>query len=588
MRTEQPRTRSVRYLVWLVGLTLLGSAAVLPLGSATHVVPALAALLGALPLGALTARALAERRPDVSIAALAAAAAWLLLGQWTLAWLVVVAGVATAALAAAVRTALRHRVSSAIDAQPPLVRVVRSTREELVAYGAVHPGDRIVVRSGERIPVDGELITERAKLRAAFGGRDVRAAAGDRLTSGDVALTPLVLEARAVGREATWSVIATALQRLSSDLPGSTRSFEKTLLWVQLAWTVVALGVVVAVGRDVGDRSMLVWLLVAGAWWLGPLLARGALGFWTVGLTVRGLIIKTWNVVEKSRRIRAAVVHKTGTLAAGTPTLLEVRTVQDGVTRNDLLRTASALEGDIDHPIARTIRRAAAATKLVPPDVTEAHLMPSAGVVGVIAGERVSVGSAQAAASVDAAVPADLATFAEKHEAQGGTIVYLARQGSVLGAFVLADVPRPTAAPLVQRLQRRGVTVTLVSGDGRAPARVAAAAAGIDAAQVFAPVGTDEKAAIVRERRGDGVVVVADPTTDRRTLAEATVGVGFLGAGPALTDPSSQVLIRSDDLLLVDELLAYTKRVRLLPWAAAGLDVAAAVVGTAAVLLARG
>jgi cation transport ATPase len=437
-------------------------------------------------------------------------------------WFVVLAGLAIAAIAAMVRAMLRQRVGVAIDAQPPLVRVVRSTREELVAYGAVHPGDRIIVHAGERIPVDGELITERAKLRAAFGGRDVRAAAGDRLTSGDIAATSLVLEARAVGREATWSVVATALQRLSSDLPSSTRTFERTLLWVQIAWTVVALGVVVAVGRDAVDRSALVWLLVAGAWWLGPLLARGALGAWTVGLIVRGIIIKSWNVVEKSRRIRSAVVHKTGTLAAGTPMLLEVRTVQDGVTRNDLLRMASALEGDIDHPIARTIRRAAAATKLTPPDVSEAHLMPSAGVVGVIAGERVSVGSSQAAAAVDAAVPPDLATFADKHEAQGDDRVRLAAGERTRRAR--ASGRRPTAAPFVQRLQRRGITVTLVSGDGRSPARVAAAAAGIDVAQVFAPVGTDEKAAIVRERRSDGVVVVADPTTDRRTLAEATVG----------------------------------------------------------------
>lgn len=577
----------LRYLAWLVGVIGLGVLALMPLGNIAAVVFVIATMLGAVPLIAQAGRAVSERRPDVSLAALSAAAIWLALGQTMLAWAAILVGLGVTLAAAAVRHALRARLGRAMELQPPVVRVVRTSREELVAYGAVHPGDRVVVQQGERVPVDGELISATAKVRAAFGEREERLAAGDTVTSGDVAMTQLVVEARHVGREATWSIVATLIDRLAATLPRGLMQLERGLLLVQGVWIALTLIVVAFVGRTTDDRVLLAWLCVGGAWWLGSLVARGVLAAWTVRLLRRGLLPKTWSVVERTRRLGAVVFHKTGTLAAGTPMLVDVKPATDAVARDDLLRLVAALERDIDHPIAHSIRRAAVAGRLSPPHAADVVLHPSAGVTGTISGERFMVGTEHFVASHQAELPPELARFAARHREQGATIVFVAKPGKTLGLLVFAEVPRPSASALIRDLKLVGLTPMLISGDEALPTRAAAAAAGIAADEVFAPLAPTAKAALVREHRVQGVVVVADPTADRVTLAEASLGIGFLGSGPKLTDPSSQVLIRSDDLSLVGEFLGYVRRVRLLPWFALAGDAAVVAALTTGVLLAR-
>ncbi|MFO0702827.1 MAG: HAD family hydrolase, partial [Candidatus Andersenbacteria bacterium] len=398
----------------------------------------------------------------------------------------------------------------------------------------------------------------------------------------------LVVEARFVGREATWSVLAATIERLATALPPALRKVERAFLWVQLGWIIFALLALVLLGGTGAERSSLVWLVLAGAWWLGPLLARGALAATTVRELRRGLVPTSWSIAERSRRLSLAVLDKTGTLTAGTPTLVDVRTIDDRLNRDDVLRLAAALERPIDHPIARALRRAATEARLTPPGATDVRLVASRGVTGNVAGERFALGTVQHVADLAPTVPEQLAQFVERQEQQGATVLLLAGQGEVLAALSLSDVPRPTAATLVQRLSARKIETHVVSGDTQHAVHALSDAVGVTREHAQPRLGASGKEAHVREHHDRRVLFVGDPVADRGALAQATLGVAFRGRGPALTDPAMQALVRSDDLTLVDELLTYAARLRVLPLLAMLGDIVIVAALTAAVLVTRG
>jgi len=252
------------------------------------------------------------------------------------------------------------------------------------------------------------------------------------------------------------------------------------------------------------------------------------------------------------------VLDKTGTVTTGAAAVTDVRAL--GMTDNELLTLAAAVEQASEHPLAAAVVAEATARGLTLPDVTDFAAEPGRGVRGAVAGCDVKVGNRDWAAETDGADAFidELAPFGGHSKGAnpsandwtiGAASVFVAVDGRIAGAIAVADRPKPSSRPAVERLRRRGLRVMLLTGDQPAAARAVAAQVGIDDRDVLAGVLPDGKADAVARLQTDGhkVAMVGDGINDAPALAGADVGVA-IGAGTDVAIESAGIVLMRDDL----------------------------------------
>jgi heavy metal translocating P-type ATPase len=261
-----------------------------------------------------------------------------------------------------------------------------------------------------------------------------------------------------------------------------------------------------------------------------------------------GIFVKGYQALESSRRLDTVVLDKTGTVTTGQMTLAHVRTA-GGLTRDELLRYAGAVEQASEHAVAAAITAAAgsdAADGPLPP-AGRFRALPGLGASAVVEGRAVIVGRARLLTERGLAIPAGLTAACQTWEAGGCTSVLVAWDGEVRGALAVTDTVKPSAAPAVAALRGLGLRPILLTGDNEATARAVAAAIGVD--EVIAGTLPADKAAVIGglRARGHAVAMVGDGVNDAPALAAATIGLA-LGSGTDVAMSAADLILLRDDL----------------------------------------
>jgi len=447
----------------------------------------------------------------------------------------------------------RGRTSSAIRAllslAPPVARVVHEGgAEEDVPLERVHPGDRLRVRPGEKIPVDGAVIEGASAVdESMLTGEPlpVEKTAGSRVTGGTVNGTGgFLMRADRVGSETLLAQIVRMVTEAQRSRAPIQRLADKVAAYFVPA-VVLAAVVTFAVWALVGPQPRLVHALVNAVAVL-IIACPCALGLATpmavmVGAgrgATAGVLIKNAEALEVLEKVNTLVVDKTGTLTEGKPHLVTP-------PPDETLRLVASLERASEHPLAAAIVAGAAARGLALPPVTEFQSFTGKGAVGMVDGHRVAAGNRALLDQLSIDV-APLAAQAEELRRQGQTVMLVAVDGQLVGLAGVADPIKASTREALRLLRDDGVRVVMVTGDSRATAEAVARELGIE--EVHAEVPPDRKSEIVRELQAAGRVVAmaGDGVNDAPALALANVGIA-MGTGTDVAIQSASVtLVRGD------------------------------------------
>ena len=446
-------------------------------------------------------------------------------------------------------------------------RVVRGGVETDVAVQQVVAGDVVVVRPGEKVPVDGLVIEGRSSIdESMLTGESipVEKNVGDGVIGATMnKLGSFRFRATKVGRDTALAQIV----RLVEDAQGSKAPVQR------FADRISAVFVPAVVGAAV--LTFLVWLLVvphfmppsfyvAAAPFVKALLAGTAvvviacpcaLGLATptaimVGTgkgAENGILIKSGEALETAYKIQAVVFDKTGTLTHGAPVVTDVESFAEGGDEESL-RLAASLEKSSEHPLAEAIVSHAADKGVALADVSEFNAVPGHGVEGVVDGHRVALGNRALMAREGVDVSAH-AHDIESLESEGKTVMLTAVDGRLAALIAVADTLKDNSRQAVERLGKMGVAVYMLTGDNRRTAQAIAQQAGIDPDHVLAEVLPEHKAEEVGRLQSSGLVVamVGDGINDTPALAKADVGIA-MGAGTDVAMETGGIVLIKNDL----------------------------------------
>jgi Cu2+-exporting ATPase len=468
---------------------------------------------------------------------------------------------------------------------------------EDVPLAEIRPGDRVLVKPGERIPTDGMVLVGHSSVNQALltgESAPVEKGEGDAVVGGSVnGEAAITITVQRTGAETYLAQVIELVRRAQGTRSRTQDLANRAALWLTLiaiGGGAVTLAAWLATGREAAFavERMVTVMVIACPHALG--LAVPLVVAVSTSLSARsGLLIRDRAAFERARRLDAIVFDKSGTLTEGRFGVTDVVAL-DGGGAADVLRLAASLESRSEHPIAAGIVRAADERGLRYPAPDGFRAIPGKGAEARVAGIALRAVSPGYLAERGIAVrDARVERLAE----QGKTVVYLLRDDAVVGAIALADVIRPESREALARLKARGVKVMMLTGDATPVARWVAGELGLD--EYFAEVLPDQKAGRIREvqARGLTVAMVGDGVNDAPALAVADVGIA-IGAGTDVAVESADVvLVRSDprDVAAIVELAraTYRKMVQNLWWAtgynAVSLPLAAGVLSGAGILL---
>jgi Cu+-exporting ATPase len=461
----------------------------------------------------------------------------------------------------------KHQTTEAIRAlnalRPETAMVRKGGQEQSVPVAQVKLGDEVVVRPGERIPVDGLVLEGASQVdESLITGESLPVARheGDHVTGGAVnGEGLLVLQTTAVGAESTLARIV----RMVESAQAKKAPIQRLVDRVSAVFVPVVIGVALL--------TLLAWGLITGQWEQGILNAVAvlviacpcALGLATptaimagTGVAARhGILIKDAEALEVAHAITVVAFDKTGTLTEGKPRL--VAAVAATGSRADLLAAAAAIQAGSEHPLARAVLDAAAAESVSALSATQLRAVAGRGMAALVSGRELRLGSSRFMQEIGAAAttPEALLAQARALESEGRTVSWLAdvtEQPTLLGLFAFGDALKDDARDAVARLQALKVRTVLVSGDNRGSANAVAKSLGID--QVEAEVLPQDKADIIARLKQGGAVVamVGDGINDAPALAAADVGIAMSTGTDVAMHAAGVTLMRGRPSLVAD------------------------------------
>ena len=431
--------------------------------------------------------------------------------------------------------------------------------EQWVPADQLKPGQRFVVRPGERIAADGEVLSGQSAVdRSMMTGESVPvdAAPGDLVTGGTIVVTGrLVVRAVKVGRDTQLAHLIALVEQAQAGKAGIQRLADRicaVFVPVVLACAAATLAGWLLAGSPVAHAfsAALAVLIIACPCALG-LATPAALVVASGRGAQLGIFIKGYQALESSRRIDTVVLDKTGTVTTGQMTVTAVQPLP-GVSRTDLLRYAGAVEQASEHAVAAAVTALARAESPHLAAADDFAALPGLGARGVVDGQQVIVGRARLFTDLGVTVPADLAGWCRAREDAGCTTVLVSWDGAIRGALAVTDTVKPSSAAAVAKLRGLGLRPVLLTGDSSATATAVAAAAGID--EVISGALPAAKAAVVTdlEAAGRSVAMVGDGVNDAPALAAAQLGLA-LGSGTDVAICAADMILLRDDLAVVPD-----------------------------------
>ena len=433
---------------------------------------------------------------------------------------------------------------------PKTAVVVRDGKEVQVSIEQVQKGDIFVVKPGENIPVDGEVIEGNSAVNeSALTGESIPVdkAVGDKVSAATVNQSGyLKCRATRVGEDTTLSQII----QMVSDAAATKAPIAKIADRVSGVFvpTVITIAVIITI----------VWLIAGQS--IGFALSRGiavlviscpcALGLATpVAIMVgngmgakNGIMFKTAVSLEETGKMEIVALDKTGTITSGEPKVTDIIPAA-GVTEDTLLKYAYALENKSEHPLARAILEKAAEEKAVIEEVTEFQALPGNGLTAVLDGHTLYGGN-HTFISTKVNVDTDIQKKAEKLAEEGKTPLFFGNEDHLLGMIAVADVIKEDSPQAIKELQNMGIHVVMLTGDNERTAKAIGKQAGVD--EVIAGVLPEGKEQVIRKLKEKGkVAMVGDGINDAPALTRADMGIA-IGAGTDVAiDAADVVLMKS-------------------------------------------
>ena len=454
----------------------------------------------------------------------------------------------------------RERTGGAIrallDLAPPTARRVGPDgSEEEVPLAHVQVGDRLRVRPGDKVPLDGEVIEGGSNVDESMVTGEpvpVAKAPGSRVTGGTLnGQGAFVMRADRVGQDTVLAQIVRMVAGAQRSRAPIQRMADQVSAWFVPA--VVAIAVVAAVAWLVwGPDPRAAYAIVAAVTVL-IIACPCALGLATpmsimVGVgrgAQAGVLIKNAEALERLERIDTLVVDKTGTLTRGRPEVVALVPVA-GIAEEELLRLAASLERPSQHPLAEAVVRAAEARGLALAPVEDFDAPTGRGVTGAVEGRRVAIGNARLMEELGVDVDT-VSAEAERLRGDGATVFFVAMGGRAAGIVAVADPVKETTLEAVRMLQAEGVHIVMLTGDNRTTAEAVARRLGID--EVVAEVLPEDKQKAVERLKVEGrhVAMAGDGVNDAPALAAAEVGIA-MGTGTDVAIESAGVTLLGGDL----------------------------------------
>jgi P-type Cu+ transporter len=454
----------------------------------------------------------------------------------------------------------RERTGGAIRALLDLapktaVRVTDAGEDQEVALDAIQVGDRLRVRPGGTIPVDGDLVDGKSSVDESMvtgESMPVAKAPGDKAIGGTVNQTgSFVMRAQKVGRDTVLAQIVQMVANAQRSRAPIQRLADTVASWFVPA-VIAAAALAFGAWAVWGPPPAMGYALVAAVTVL-IVACPCALGLATpmaimVGVgrgAGAGVLIKNAEALERFEKVDTLVIDKTGTLTEGKPRVTAVIPAA-GVAEDDLLRLAASLERGSEHPLAGAVLAAAQEKQLTLETVQDFNAPTGKGVTGRVAGKPVALGNAKLLS--DLGIDAGrLTKRAEELRAEGATVILAAVDGRAAGLLAIADPIKASTPDAIRALKKEGIRIVMLTGDNRTTAHAVAAKLGID--DVKAEILPEDKGKAVQQLRDAGCIVAmaGDGVNDAPALAAADVGIA-MGTGTDVAMESAGVTLIKGDL----------------------------------------
>jgi Cu+-exporting ATPase len=453
------------------------------------------------------------------------------------------------------RASTSGAIRALIDLTPKTARRIKDDGgDEDVPLADVAVGDRLRVRPGETVPVDGVVVEGRSAVDEAMvtgESMPVTKAPGAAVIGGTLnGSGGFVMRAEKVGRDTMLAHIVQMVAAAQRSRAPIQRLADRVAAWFVPAVIAVAL-IAFAAWAIVGPQPRLAYALVAAVTVL-IIACPCALGLATpmsimvgVGRAAHaGILIKNAEVLQRMEKVDTLVVDKTGTLTLGKPTVVAIVPAQ-GFDETMLLRHAASVERGSEHPLAAAIAAAAAERAIEPLPVTGFEAMSAKGVVGLVEGRRVALGTAAFLAERGIATDS-LQSEAERRRGDGATVVFVAVDEAPAGLIAIADPVKPNAQAALDALRAQGIAIVMLTGDNRVTALAVAKQLGIT--DVQADVLPQHKSAAVEALRNARRVVAmaGDGVNDAPALAAADVGIAMGGGTDVAMASAGLTLVKGD------------------------------------------
>ncbi len=457
-------------------------------------------------------------------------------------------------------------IKKLIGLNPDTATVVRDGREEEISVDDVQVGDLILVRPGERVPVDGIIRQGYSSLdESMITGESipVEKKEGDEIIGASINKTgSFRFEATRVGKDTTLAQIV----RLVEEAQGSKAPIQR------LADIIASYFVPIVIG--IATVTFIVWYFIGPS----PALTYAILNFVAVliiacpcamGLATptaiivgtgkgaeHGILIRSAETLERSHKINTVLLDKTGTLTRGEPRVTDI--IAADSSGDEVLRLAASAEGGSEHPLGEAIVRAASEKGLEVPPASGFEAVPGHGVEASVEGKKLFLGNLRLMNEKKLALNG-LEKEAERLWAEGKTVMFLGTESRVTGLIALADTLKPNAEAAVRALQSMGIEVIMITGDNRRTAEAISRQANIDL--VLSEVLPEHKAEEVKKLQAGGKVVamVGDGINDAPALARADVGIA-IGTGTDVAMETGDITLISGDLNGIVTAIALSKR----------------------------
>ena len=446
-------------------------------------------------------------------------------------------------------------IRSLLGLAPKTARLMKEDgSEEDVPLERVQAGDRLRIRPGEKVPVDGVVLDGSSAVDESMVTGEpvpVEKSEGERLIGATVNGTgALVMEAERVGSETLLSRIVQMVAEAQRSRAPIQKLADQVAGW--FVPTVVAAAVLTFIGWAIWGPdprlahaliNAVAVLIIACPCALGLATPMSIMVATGQGATL-GVLFKNAEAIEVMRQVDTLVVDKTGTLTEGKPKLVTAEAAGD-LPEEDLLRLAASLERGSEHPLAGAIVEGAQERGVALVEAKDFSSVTGKGVTGEVDGKRVALGNGKLLEELRIA-PGDLADRAEQLRAEGQTVMFVAVEGQIAGLVGVADPIKETTPEAIRQLHEEGLRIVMLTGDNRTTAAAVAERLGLD--EVEAEVLPDRKAAVIKQlqREGRKVAMAGDGINDAPALAQAEVGIA-MGTGTDVAMESAGVtLVRGD------------------------------------------